>query len=141
VLSLRWVGSKVFSDERIVASSEFVSNSITDAEKKAKDTLRLTMKIVALPSLAQTVCEGEGTDQAALRSGIRKKQVVKWRRILCRIAVKKMGYSGADVARFLGITTSAVNRLAVSDELPEKEKHVYVAPLYNERRKTWLFGT
>jgi hypothetical protein len=77
VLSLRWVGSKVFSDERIVASSEFVSNSITDAEKKAKDTLRLTMKIVALPSLAQTVCEGEGTDQAALRSGIRKKQVVK----------------------------------------------------------------
>jgi hypothetical protein len=60
VLSLRWFGSKVFSDERIVASSEFVSNMITDAEKKAKDTLRLTMKIVALPSLAQTVCEGKG---------------------------------------------------------------------------------
>jgi hypothetical protein len=51
---------KVFSDERIVASSEFVSNMITDAEKKAKDALRLIMKIVALPSLAQTVCEGEG---------------------------------------------------------------------------------
>ncbi len=33
-----------------------------------------------------------------------------------------MGYSGANVARFLGITTSAVNRLAVSDELPEVEK-------------------
>jgi hypothetical protein len=33
---------------------------ITDAEKKAKDALRLIMKIVALPSLAQTVCEGEG---------------------------------------------------------------------------------
>jgi putative transposase len=77
VPSLRWFGSKVFSDERVVASSEFVNNSITDAEKKAKDTVRLTMKIVALPSLAQTVCEGEGTDQAALRSGMRKKQVMK----------------------------------------------------------------
>jgi len=30
----------------------------------------------------------------------------------------------ADVARFLGINTSAVNRLAVSDELPEVEKYV-----------------
>jgi predicted transcriptional regulator len=35
-----------------------------------------------------------------------------------------MGYSGADVARFLGITTSAVNRLSVSDELMEVEKYV-----------------
>lgn len=30
-----------------------------------------------------------------------------------------MGYSGADVARFLGVTTSALNRLAASEELPE----------------------
>ena len=48
----------------------------------------------------------------------------KSRRIFSQIAVKKMGYSGADVARFLGINTSAVNRLAVSDELPEVEKYI-----------------
>ena len=35
-----------------------------------------------------------------------------------------MGYSDADVARFLGITTYAVNRLSVSDELIEAEKYV-----------------
>ncbi len=35
-----------------------------------------------------------------------------------------MGYSGADVAHFLGINTSAVNRLAVSDEFSEVEKYV-----------------
>jgi hypothetical protein len=52
------------------------------------------------------------------------RKVVKSRRIFCQIAVKKMGYSGADVARFLGINTSAVNRLAVSDELPEVEKYI-----------------
>ena len=49
---------------------------------------------------------------------------MKSRRIFCQIAVKKMGYSGADVARFLGINTSAVNRLAVSDELSEVEKYI-----------------
>ena len=41
------------------------------------------------------------------------------RKIFCQLAVKKMGYSGANVARCPGITTSAVNRLAVSDEFPE----------------------
>ena len=97
---------------------------IADAEEKTKETLRLSLKISDLPSLAMEVCEGEGVDEAALRSGLRKREVVKSRRIFCQIAVKKMGYSGADVARFLGINTSAVNRLAVSDELSEVEKYI-----------------
>ena len=46
-----------------------------------------------------------------------QKGVVKCRRIFCQIAVRKMGYSGADVARFLDVTTSAVNRLAISEKL------------------------
>ena len=50
--------------------------------------------------------------------------MVKTRRIFCQIAVRKMGYCGADVARFLGINTSAVNRLAASDELSEIEKYL-----------------
>ena len=82
------------------------------------------MKISDVLSLAMKVCEGEGVDEAELRSVLRKREVVKARRIFCQIAEKKMIYSGADVARFLGINTSAVNRLAVSDELPNIEKYV-----------------
>jgi len=63
------------------------------------------------------------TDEAELRSGVRKRKMVKSRRIFSQIAVKKIGYSGADMARFLGITMSAVNRLAISDEVPEVEKY------------------
>ena len=118
------MGSKVFSDGRILGSSECVSNVIADAKEKAKETLRVSLRISDLPSLALEVCKGEGGDEAGLRSGLRKRQVVKSRRIFCQIAVGKMGYSGADVARFLGINTSVVNRLAVSDELPEVEKYV-----------------
>jgi hypothetical protein len=107
-----------------LGSSEFVNNVISDAEEKAKETLRLTLKISDLPALARKICEGQGVAEAALRSGLRKREVVRSRRIFCQIAVKKMGYSGADVARFLGINTSAVNRLAVSDELPEVKKYI-----------------
>ena len=50
------------------------------------------------------------------------RDVVKCRKIFCQIVVKKMGYSGEDVARFLGITTSGVIRLAASDVLSDTEK-------------------
>ena len=66
---------------------------------------------------------GEEIDELDLRSGSRKRSVVKSRKIFSQIALKRMGYSGADVARFLGITTYAVNRLAASDELSEILKY------------------
>jgi REP element-mobilizing transposase RayT len=124
VLSLRRTGSKVFSDERILGSSEFVQDVISEAEEKAKETLRLSSKLPDLASLAKQICLGEEVDELELRSGLRKRKIVKSRKIFCQIAVKKMGYSGADVARFLGINTSAVNRLAVSDELPDIEEYI-----------------
>ena len=39
-----------------------------------------------------------------------------------RIGLEKMGESGAEVARFLGGTMSAVNRSAVSPEPPDPKK-------------------
>ena len=60
--------------------------------------------------------EGEGVEKEEFRSGIRKRGVVRARRIFCQMAIGRMGYSGAEVARFLGVTTSSVNRLAVSQE-------------------------
>ena len=77
VLSLRRVGSKVFSDERVLGSSEFVEKVIEDAEKKAQETFRLNLKISDLPSLATQVCEGERVDEAYLRSGFRQEDGVK----------------------------------------------------------------
>jgi len=40
------------------------------------------------------------------------------------MAVKKVGYSGAKVGRFLGVKTSAVNRWAASEELPDLAEHI-----------------
>jgi len=40
------------------------------------------------------------------------------------LAVGKMGYPGAKVARFLGVTTSAVVRAAETEELKEVQKYL-----------------
>jgi putative transposase len=123
VKSLRRVSGKIYSDERILGSSEFVKEAIIDVEEKVKETLRLKNEIMDLESLVDKICDNEIVEKEELLTGSKKKRVVKCRKIFCQIAVKKMGYSGADVARFLGVTTSAVNRLAVSEKLPDVEKY------------------
>lgn len=42
----------------------------------------------------------------------------------CQLAMRKMGYQGAEVARFLGVTTSAVLRGADFEDLPEIEDYL-----------------
>jgi REP element-mobilizing transposase RayT len=123
VLSLRRTGTRVFSDERILGSSEFVKEIISHAQKREKETSRVSFNISNLLSLAKKISKDEVVDESELCSGFRKRAAVKARRLFCQIAVKRMGYPGAEVARFLGITTSAVNRLAVSQELPEIRKY------------------
>ena len=85
--------------------------------------MRLSRKIVDLASMAKKIASGEGVTEEELRSGSRRRGVVRIRRVFCQVAVKSMGCSGAEVARFLGVTTSSVNRLAVSDELPESTRY------------------
>ena len=48
-------------------------------------------------------------------------------KIFCKLAVKRRGYSGAALARFLGVTTLLVNRYASSDGLPNLDHLLKVA--------------
>ncbi|MDP3039388.1 MAG: hypothetical protein Q8O18_05890 [Deltaproteobacteria bacterium] len=87
-----------------------------EAGKRVKETLRLKGQVPDLGSLAERVVKGEKIKESELRGGSRRREVVRGRRIFNRLAVKRYGYSGASVARFLGVTTSLVNRMANSEE-------------------------
>ena len=112
------------TDERILGGSEFVQSIISGAEHRDKETLRLFLKISDLSSLAREIVKRQAIADAEVRSGNRKKGLVKARKLFSQIAVKKMGYSGAEVARFLGVTTSAVSRLANSEELSDVGRYI-----------------
>lgn len=126
VLSVRGRGGKIASDERILGSGEFVEGLLSEVEKKEKETLRLRRKAPSLTALMQTVISSQekGIREDDLRSGDRRRELVKIRRLFCQLAVRGMGYSGAEVARYLGVTTSAVNRLSVFKEIPDFEKYL-----------------
>jgi putative transposase len=119
VVSIRRRGIQATGDQRILGSSEFVEGLLSEAERRTKETLRIKKKIPDLASLGREIMRKEGLREEELRSGSRKRGISKGRRLFCQLAVRKMGYTGAEVARYLGVTTSAVNRAADSVELPE----------------------
>ena len=59
-----------------------------------------------------------------IRSGSRTRLVVHVRRPFHQPAVKRLGYTGAEVARVLGATPSSVTRLSNSEELPEVSQYL-----------------
>jgi len=124
VLSLKRRGIKVASDERILGSEGFIERLMSEAEKREKETLRLSRRVPDLTTLARRIIKEEWIEESELRSGMREKRVVKGRRMFSQLAVGKMGYPGAEVARFLGVTTSAVNRLVVSEEVSDLKKYL-----------------
>jgi putative transposase len=114
VLALRRKDIREAFDERILGSGDFVLDLFSAAEQRTKDTLRLTGPEKSLSKLADEISKKEKITEKELRSGGRLKRISKGRKLFCREAVRDMRYQGAEVARFLGVTTSAVCRLANS---------------------------
>jgi putative transposase len=112
VVSMRRRQSPEAGDDRVLGSGSFVGTILAEAEQKRSDILRLRTAISDLGSLAQGIADKEGVTLSDLLSGVRRRPVSRARRLLCQIALKKLGYSGASVARFLGVSTSLVNRMA-----------------------------
>ena len=87
-----------------------------------KEALRLWKKIPDLGSLWERVAKGERIKEDDLRSGSRRREVIEARKLFYQLVVRRTGYSGAEVARFLGGTTSAVNKAANSEEVAASQQ-------------------
>jgi hypothetical protein len=123
VISQRRRGETISSDARILGGSGFVDRILTEAEKQETQTLRFIARKCDLPTLLKKVAGKERIDAGIIASGVRKREVVRARKLFSQVAVHRMGYTGAEVARFLGLTTSAVNRLASQQELQECDEY------------------
>ena len=114
VVSLRRRGGKEASDQRILGDGQFVESVLAKADEFVIHSLRLGAKQVDLTALAKRMCKEHKVSNGELRSGSRRREIVEARRMLSLLAVKKFGYSGAEVARYLGVTTSCVTRAVSS---------------------------
>ncbi len=104
------------SDQRILGSGDFVEQVVSEARGGMKEALGGRARVPDLESLLRTISKKEGVDGDKVRRGGRKKKEVKVRKEFCRVAAKQFGYSGASIARYLGVTASLVNRYASLEE-------------------------
>jgi hypothetical protein len=72
-----------------------------------------------IDALAQQVCKKYSISLSELRSGSRRRNAAKARGSISWIAVRELGYSGADVARYLGVSNSCVTRFVASGQKPD----------------------
>ncbi len=65
-----------------------------------------------------------GSTLANLAPGVAGANSKEARRVLSWMAVKEIGYSGAAVARYLGVTNPCVTRAVSAEKAPQKEKYI-----------------
>ena len=108
----------------VIADKVFVERVIGEVEEGMKEALQLKRRHGDLETLLGAVARGEGVVEGEIQGGSRRREMVRARALMCQVAVKRMGYSGARVARFLGVTASTVNRIAGRDEIDDLERYV-----------------
>jgi len=105
-------------DSRILGDSDFVNEIKSDLNDFVKKNLRISGQQIDLEELAKKICKKNKISLGELCSGSRRREIVKARKIVSWIAVSELGYSGAEVARYLGVTNSCITRFLSSGGKP-----------------------
>jgi chromosomal replication initiation ATPase DnaA len=77
-----------------------------------------------LEELCDRVCKKKNVSSSELISGSRRRELVNARRTVSWIAVHELGYSGAEVARHIGVTNSCITRFLASGEDPDIDNEI-----------------
>ena len=121
VLASRRRGEREASDQRILGDGDFVKQVVSGLDDLVKKNLRLSGKRIDIKALAKKMSERYNVSIGELRSGGRRGAVVKARQAMSWIGVRELGYSGADVARYLGVTNSCVTRMISTGKKPDTD--------------------
>ena len=119
VKALRRRGAAAAHDLRILGDPDFVQSMVAQCDERLKRSLRLGAKRPAIEGVCRRICEKFEVSAGELCSGSRRQPVVAARAALSWIAVRELGYSGAEVARFLGVTNSCVTRTVAAARAEE----------------------
>jgi putative transposase len=135
VLAARGRKARIAYDRRVLGSSEFVLSMLGEAESGREEGIRIIANRPTLEELCERLAEGAGVEMGELRTGSRRRRVVAARGELSDLAVRKYGYAAAEVARYLGVSTSCVTRVVERSERLQRTDHSS-----RERREAFSSG-
>jgi len=110
VKSLRSRGERVWADERILGTGEFVERIIQEADEGIRRQLALASRLEEARAYIVKACQEEGVSLQQLRTGGQRGVVSRCRSQIAHHLVEGLGLSLAEAARQLGVCTSAIWR-------------------------------
>jgi len=108
VLSLRGKGEKVEYDPRILGSGDFVTEILREADKHIKRQLRVGERNSSIDRILKEICKEEGVEEEEVRNGGQRRLVSRVRRKIAYRLNRELGISMAEIARNVGVCTTAV---------------------------------
>jgi len=107
VLSMRGRGEEVEHDSRILGSGDFVPEVMRDAEETiARQVWSRGTK--SIEQIMQRMCRESGVSEKEVRSGSQRRRVSQVRGEIAFYLSREVGISMAEIARRLGVGTSAI---------------------------------
>ncbi len=111
IKALRRIGAQEKGDDRILGGGEFVSQILNETDLSKKYRLANLDRHKCASDLITLCCQENNVSLQALSGGSRMRHVSKVRQELtCRLTAE-LGLSFAEVARLLGVSTSAVAKI------------------------------
>ena len=107
VLSIRSRGEEVEHDSRILGSGDFVQGVMRDAEEAIARQVR-NRGTKPIEEIIRRMCRESGVSEKEVSSGSQRRRVSEVRAEIACFLSREMGISMAEMARRLGVGTSAI---------------------------------
>jgi hypothetical protein len=111
VKSLRHSGDKVLTDERILGTDDFVERVLGETDRLAKRLFSPQLQEKELEIFISERCNKEGISILELQGGSRRGTIPRVRSELAWTLAKEWGIPLAEIARRLGVSTSAISQV------------------------------
>jgi REP element-mobilizing transposase RayT len=108
VLSFRRERGKRDYDDRILGEGDFVSEILKEADKRVVRQLRYSRKEQSIEEVIKSMCGQEGIKEEELKRGGQRRKVSEARRKIAYYLHRKQGIPMAEIARHVGVGTSAI---------------------------------
>ncbi len=111
VKAMRRTGDRELYDDRILGGSKFVERIIEEADARIRYQLPAREHSRIIEGTIRKTCKDEKISVEALKAGSRRKEVSDVRKMIAIKLVKTHGVALAEVARRVGVSTSAISKI------------------------------
>ena len=111
VKAMRRSKERELSDDQILDDDEFVERIIKEAEEKIRFQLPVSEELQKIDELMTQICKDERVSIEELKGGSRRQEISEVRKRIAIELVQRHGVALAEVARRIGVSTSAVSKI------------------------------